>query len=138
MFCPAPWSCCMQGSCTVPCFCSGYLRSGSWVLAFLCLVAFNLPQLCMHVVTFLAPCSFLVFCCSRIQEDICPGASTAAKDPRFQPVSLTNLPFLDPGADGINTSIVWSFINPTLTICRLYFQQKMSNKETKEAVERMH
>lgn len=80
----------------------------------------------------------MVFCCSRIQKDICPGESTAAKVPRFQPVSLTNVPFLDPGVDGINKSIVWSFINPTLTICRLYFHQKTSNKETKEAVEGMH
>mgnify|MGYP007134505005 CR=1 FL=1 len=65
--------------------------------------------------------------------DLCPGASTQVEGPRFQPVSLTNvLKFLDPGADGINTSIVWSFINPTLTICRLYFHQKTSNKETKQ------
>ena len=41
--CPPPGWCCGQGSCAVPCFCSGYLRRGSSVSGLLYLVP-TLPQ----------------------------------------------------------------------------------------------
>lgn len=38
---------------------SWHLRSGSWLMAFLCFIVHNLPQLCLHAIMF---CSFLFLC----------------------------------------------------------------------------
>ena len=56
--------------------CSQYLTSGSWVLAFLCLIAHNLSQLQIHTVS-LVPYSFLY----SVAQGVCPGANTVAKGP---------------------------------------------------------
>ena len=47
------------------------------------LVVHNLPQLLTFVQLFLVPASFFV-----AGRDVCPGASTAAKGPRSQAVSV--------------------------------------------------
>ena len=79
--CPCLWWWCVQGVFAVPCFCSWFFRRGIWVLlVFLCLVANNLLQLKL----FLIPYSFSVFFDGG---GICPDVSTAAKGPRFQPLS---------------------------------------------------
>lgn len=76
----------------VPCFCSWLFGSDSWVfLIFLYLVIHNFPQLhiCTVILGFLiVPLYFVA------QGEFCPGASTAAKDPRSQPVSWATSPSL--------------------------------------------
>ena len=52
-------------------------------MVFLYLV-YNLPQLLMQAVIF----SLLQFICILLLGEVCPGASIAAKGPRFPPVSL--------------------------------------------------
>ena len=57
---PLCW-CCVQGACTVPCFCSRLSRSGSWVLFSL---SESCPQLAptTHAQLFFIPYNFFVFC----------------------------------------------------------------------------
>ena len=54
----------MQGSCAVHCFCSGYLRNGSLVLAFYILSLIIYPN-CQCMQLFLVSYSFFIFCCSK-------------------------------------------------------------------------
>ena len=42
LVCPHPLWCCVQESRTVSYFCSWHLRSGSWILALLCVIVHNL------------------------------------------------------------------------------------------------
>ena len=65
-----------------PCLCSLLFRSGIW--AFCIFLSIICPS-CSCGQLFLVPYSFFVFCCSR---RCVSGASTAAKGPRSQPVSL--------------------------------------------------
>ena len=56
----------MQESCiVVPCFHSQHLGSGSWFVAFLCILLFIICPNCACVYLFLVPYSFFVFCHSR-------------------------------------------------------------------------
>ena len=71
----------MQGACAVPCFCSPLFRSGNWDFWSFCIFLSIICPNCTCTQLFLVPCSFFVFC---------PGASIAAKGPRFQvPACLT-------------------------------------------------
>ena len=63
--CPPPWWCWVQGSCTVPCFCSQHLRSGSWVFWSFCILLSIICPSCACMQSFLVPYSFFVFCCLR-------------------------------------------------------------------------
>ena len=66
MVCPPPWWCCVQGSRTVPCFFSQHPRRGSWFLAFLYLMAHNLPQLWVYAILF----SLLQFLCILLLKEM--------------------------------------------------------------------
>ena len=74
--CLIPWWYCVRGSCTVPCFCSQHLKSGSWFVAFLYLIVHNFPQLCIL--------SLIASLHSVAQGDACLGAGSAIKGPRSQ------------------------------------------------------
>ena len=83
----------------MPCFCSWLFGSDSWVLLiFLYLVIHNFPQLLMYTVILgflIVPLYFVA------QGDFCPGARTAAKDPRCQvQVCLSMLGSVKRGAGG--------------------------------------
>ena len=61
--------------------------SGSWVFAFLYLIVRDLPQVRMPAVIF-SPLQLVGGGEDLLEETgVCPGASTAAKGPRSQPVS---------------------------------------------------
>lgn len=80
---PAPWWCCVQGSCSVLCFCSQHLRNGNWFLAFLYLIVDIFPAalVCGYFQ------SLIVYLYSVVHGDVCPGASSPEKGPRDQPIS---------------------------------------------------
>ena len=84
MVCPPLWWCWVQGACTVPSFCLGLFKSGSWFFGLFASFVLNLPQLHTHTVIF-HPLQFL---CILLFRQVCPDASTATKVPRSQPVPL--------------------------------------------------
>ena len=62
--CPPLWWWCVQGACSVPCFCSGLFKSGDWVFRSVCIFCPEFaPAVCMQ--SGLVPCGFFVLCCSR-------------------------------------------------------------------------
>ena len=68
----------------MPCISSWHLRSGSWFVAFLCLIVHNCPCDCACVQLFAVPYSFFV---SVAVGDVCPGASAQVEGPRSPPFS---------------------------------------------------
>ena len=84
---PTLWWWCVQRACAVPCFHSQhptqFFRSGSWAFWSLCVLLSRICPTCVCTQLFLVPYSFFVFSCSG---DVCPGSSTAAKDPSPRPV----------------------------------------------------
>ena len=90
--------CCVQGACTVPCFCSqppAFAPGASeWLLGFLvslCLLSRICPS-CACVQFLFVPYSLFVFCCVRrdMRRAVfrCKRCSPATKGPESQPVSL--------------------------------------------------
>ena len=69
----------------VPWFCSGHLRSSSWVFGLFVSCSKFVPAVFMYTVIFY---SLIVSLYSVAPENICPGASTVAKGPRSQPFSV--------------------------------------------------
>ena len=78
--CPSSW---MHSQC--PAFAPGSSQVPFGFGSFCYRIVYNLPQLHMQAVI-LVPCHLLVFCCRR---RCMSSASTAAKGPRSQPVSVT-------------------------------------------------
>ena len=80
------------------CFCSWLFGSDSWVFLIFSYLIHNFPQLhmCTVILGFLIDSLYFV-----AQGDFCPGASSAAKDPRCQiPVFLSMLGSVKKGAGG--------------------------------------
>lgn len=79
---PTPGGCCAQGPrAAVPCCCSRNLRSGSWFVAtsLFLIIAPN-----AHVCSYFQ--SLMVSLYPTAPGGVCPGARTAVKGPRSQPV----------------------------------------------------
>ena len=80
---PTHWCCYVQGECMAPYLCPWFIKSGSWVFApFVSYHSYFAPTKCTQL--FSVPSGFFV---SAAQGDICPGASTAAKGHRSEPLS---------------------------------------------------
>ena len=80
---PPLWWCRVQGTGTVPCFCSRHLRNGSWFVAFLYLIVHNCPN-CEGVQLCLVCYSFFVFYCSRRYLSRWKHSSKGSQVPAYQ------------------------------------------------------
>ena len=75
----------------VPCFCSGHLRSSSWVFGLFISCSKFVPTAHVHSY-FLLPYSFFIFCCSRKHLSRCKHCRQGSQVPAF--FSVTWLIFL--------------------------------------------
>ena len=86
--CPPTWWCCVQGTCTVLCFCSEHptfvLNSSAVAVGFLVFwyLVHNLPHLHRHANI---PYSFLVFCCSKRHLSRLQALQQSVPDARLSP-----------------------------------------------------